>query len=105
MFKEGHPLWFVPKDQRRSKPREVCVTKVGRVWIELSNGMRCDATGRVDGGNYASPGHCHVSRSEYEYEVALQTAWSNFQQAVAKKPMPGSMTLAALKQLSTTLGV
>ena len=55
MFEVGQKLWFVRSEKRSGESREVTVEKVGRVWATLSNRMRCDASGRVDGGQYSSP--------------------------------------------------
>ena len=79
----GQRLWFVPNDRRSGAPYEVTVEKIGRKWALIGYRRRIDVeTLKVDGGNYTSPGQCYEDRAAYETEVALQSAWSDFQQKV-----------------------
>ena len=105
MFEVGQNLWFVRSERRTGEPREVTVEKVGRVWATLDNHQRCDATGKVDGGKYQSPGHCYVSREVYELEQARLAAWWKFKRALDRKQMPESLTLEALAQIATSLEI
>lgn len=105
MFEVGQKLWFVRSERRSGEPREVTVQKVGRVWAKLSNGLRCDATGKVDGGNYTSPGHCHLSREDYELEQSRLAAWWTFKRNLERKQMPESLTIEALAQIAASLEI
>jgi hypothetical protein len=106
MYSVGQKLWFVGS---KINPRqyEIEVTKVGRLWATLGDDgrYRCDASGQVDGGHYASPGRCYVSREAYELEQARSAAWLKFKRMVADLPeMPCWMTLDALAQMSASFG-
>ena len=101
MFKVGQKLWFVRSERRSGEPREVTVEKIGRVWTTLSNGLRCDASGKVDGGKYQSPGHCYASREVYELE---QARWK-FKRNLEHKRMPESLTIEALAQIAASLEI
>lgn len=103
-FEVGQIVWYLPNDSSHGNAQEVSVVGVGPVLATLSNGMKCDTFGVVDGGQSTSPGRCLVSLRDCEYELALREAWFKFQLAVYKSPVPSSMTLASLKQLSTSLG-
>lgn len=104
MFEVGQKLWFV-SSQRRGQEYEVTVSKVSRVWATLDNGMRCDATGKVDGGKYQSPGHCYTSRDAYEMEQARLNAWWKFKCELEHKQMPASLTIEALAQIAASLEI
>jgi hypothetical protein len=72
-------LWFVPRHTRHASACEVSVTAVGRKWAQIGKRGRVDMeTLYVDGGQYASPGRCHLSREVYEKEQSLRDAWSRF---------------------------
>lgn len=105
MFKVGQKLWFVRSERRSGEPREVTVEKIGRVWTTLSNGLRCDASGKVDGGKYQSPGHCYASREVYELEQARLAAWWKFKRNLEHKRMPESLTIEALAQIAASLEI
>lgn len=105
MFKVGQKLWFVPSQTRTGSPREVTVEKVGRVWATLDNDRRCDASGRVDGGQYQSPGHCYESRELYELQRSRLTAWRRFKYGLEGKKMPDALTIEALAQISVSLEI
>ena len=105
MFEVGQKLWFVWSERRIGEPREVTVEKVGRVWATLDNHRRCDATGKVDGGQYQSPGHCYVSREVYELEQSRLNAWWKFKRGLEHKQMPESLTIEALAQIATSLEI
>lgn len=104
MFEVGQKLWFV-SSHTRGKEYEVTVSKVGRVWAHLGNRFRCDASGRVDGGNYSSPGHCYVSREAYELEKARLEAWLKFKRDLEHKQMPESLTIDDLAQIAASLEI
>lgn len=105
MFKLGQKLWFVGIG-KNPRQFEVEVTKVGRLWATLDDGRyRCDTNGRVDGGEYQSPGHCYVSREAYDLERTRSVAWWKFKRMVADLPeMPSWMALDELAQMAASLG-
>ena len=105
MFEVGQKLWFVRSEKRSGEPREVTVEKAGRVWATLSNGLRCDATGKVDGGQYQSPGHCYESRETYDMEQARLNAWWKFKRGFEHKQMPEALTIEALAQIAASLEI
>lgn len=105
MFEVGQKLWFVRSEKRSGEPREVTVEKAGRVWATLSNHLRCDATGKVDGGNYQSPGHCYVNREAYELEQVRLSAWWKFKRGLEHKQMPETLTIEALAKIAASLEI
>ncbi len=105
MFKAGQKLWFVHTEKRSGNPYEVTVEKAGRIWATLDNHLRCDASGMVDGGKYQSPGHCYQSREVYELKKAREKAWLKFKLNLERKKMPDALTLEALAEISSKLGI
>jgi len=105
MFEVGQKLWFVRSEKRSGQPQEVTVEKVGRVWATLDFHMRCDSSGRVDGGQYSSPGHCYVSREVYELEQSRLNAWWKFKRDLERKQMPETLTVEALAQIAASLEI
>lgn len=104
MFKVGQKLWFV-SSHRHQQDYEATVLKVGRVWAHLDYRLRCDSSGKVDGGAYSSPGHCYVSREAYQLKKTRQEAWDKFRTALERKQMPESLTIEALGQISASLEI
>lgn len=105
MFKVGQKLWFVRNEKRSGAPMEVTVQSVGRKWFQLDFRLRCDASGLVDGGQYQSPGHCYISKEAYELECARLEVWWKFKRSLEYKPMPDSLTIEELAQISATLKI
>jgi hypothetical protein len=74
----GQKLWFVP-NERRGKPYETTVTKVGKKWASIGYRIRIDIeTMWADGGKYSSPGRCYFSEQEYLVEMSLFNKWQEF---------------------------
>lgn len=84
MLVEGQELWFVPQQRYLGKPRFVTVTKVGRVWAQISEGgYRINKdTLAVDGQGFTSPGKCYASRELYEAETQRQETWSDLRRKI-----------------------
>jgi hypothetical protein len=104
MFKVGQVLWFVPTGKKQ-QPSEVTVTKVGRLWTHVGERFRFDESGRVDGGDFQSPGHCYISREAYELEQTRNEAWRKFHMGIANKQIPEHLTIEALAEISAILGI
>lgn len=102
MFKVGQTLWYVPRWNGNS--REVTIQKVGRVWLTLSNGERCDMKLMVN-GNQSPNGRVYLSREAYEAEQALRKAWSAFAMLVRGHRQPDGVTIEKIKQASALLGL
>jgi hypothetical protein len=76
----GQRLYFEPCrfSNRKEAGALVTITKVGRKWLQLSNGFRVDAQTLIaDGGKYSSPGTCYKDRAAREAVVAAEAAWSS----------------------------
>lgn len=106
----GQKLWYVPRDSREvSQSREVTVTKIGRKWAEIDmgwgRGWRIDLDDwTVDGGNYSSPGRCHISREAWKAETERRRLWDGLFQPRYGGP-PATVTTDAIYQAASLLGI
>jgi hypothetical protein len=76
----GQELYWEPSrySSNRKDHGMVTITKVGRKWLELSNGCRVDAATLIaDAGKYSSPGQCYRDRAAREEVVEAEAAWSS----------------------------
>lgn len=106
MLQVGQTLWFVPRVRHLGQPQEVTVAKVGRKWAELDGrrGRIAVETLAMDGGEYASPGRCYLSREAWESEVALREVWRAFQRQVERRGSPPEgVTEDTIRQAVTLL--
>ncbi len=102
---EGMSLWWVGSNNRKTQ-EEVTVTKVGRKWATLSNGLRIDIeTLAADGGQYVSPGQCYESRQVYEQAIALHIAWQKFRADVRDMQRPAHMTIEKIAEIRSLLSI
>lgn len=102
----GQTLLYVPNDLRRSEPREVTVTKIGRKWADISGGYNriSITTLDVDGYGYSSPGKCWRSREAYESHKKLCEAWSELRRLIdAKWYVPEGVTLSQIENAKRSL--
>lgn len=101
----GQKLWFVPNDRRSCAPYEVTVEKIGRKWASIGRRGRINLeTLAVDGGGYSSPGQCYEDRAVYEAKVALQAAWSSFQNKVRHQwRVPDGVTMDTIRVADSAL--
>lgn len=103
-FTVGQKLWYVPGSERRGTPHLVTITAVGRKWISLDDGYyrfeKADATMRIDGGNYMSPGRCYRSQEAWQVETALKAAWKKFREDIIYETnvAPSGMTLERIEE-------
>lgn len=97
----GQTLWWVPFGfVSRSKPGLVTVTKVGRVWAELSNRHRIGVVDwMADSKGFSSPGHCYVSKEEYDTEEATHKVWTEFQRRLCHL-CPPHLTIADINDIT-----
>lgn len=102
----GQKLWFVPSQRYLGASREVEVTKVGRIWAQLSNGHRIDKTSLVaDGGGYMSPGKCYPSETEYNKKVELTAAWNALAATMRHAAIPEGVSLDDIKSAQALLRI
>ena len=106
-YKVGQTLWFVPINHRYRQPEEVSITKVGRKWLELSNGYRADIkTLIVDGGGYAPPANLYISQSAYEDKVARESAWNALRAKISNLyKVPSGITVDVIENVRAQLGI
>jgi len=73
-------LWFVPQDRRcKHQSRYDTISKVGREWVAMKSGHRFridDPHRQADGKGYSSPGSFHLSKDDWDRQVALDSKWS-----------------------------
>lgn len=83
MIEVGQKLWCA-YNQRYNQNEFAEVVKVGRKWIELSNRRRADKTTLIiDGGQYSSPGKCHISKEAYEEDQERLCRWDEFRKKIS----------------------
>lgn len=104
----GQKLWLVPSVQWRGKPREVTVTSVGRKWATIDESRRDRIsleTLELDDSDCRSPGHCWLSREEWESAMLADTLWGQLERAVKFGRRPDGITAEAITQAAELLGV
>ena len=109
MIAVGQKLWFVPREMRSPlAPGYWTVESVGRRWISFQDKRyRADKdTLIVDGGDYNSPGQCHVSREAFEAERERMRAWHYLRVRMSDMSRPGaSVTLEDIHTAEVLLGL
>lgn len=97
-LKVGQELWWVPSYDM--KPYSVTIKKVGRKWAELNNHPRINInTLEADGGHYASPGRCYLSKQDYDDVQDILLALTQIRHALGGKNINTSgMTMADIAQ-------
>lgn len=103
----GQELYFewCRYSSRNGHGEAVTITKVGRKWLELSNGHRVDKIRLVaDGRGYSSPGTAYLSREEREAQVRLQDAWRRLRVQMASVPGNG-VTAERVAEAAKLLGL
>jgi hypothetical protein len=95
-FKVGQKVWW-QAIERYSSSGFVTVTKVGRQWVSLSNGIRVDATGQGEntGRGYGVWGHAYQTKEEWEEVHRLSTTWEDLKRRARNLPLdrPKHVTL------------
>jgi hypothetical protein len=106
-YKPGQDVWLVLT--HRGEGRTAKVEKVGRKWATLDHGgYRVDmATGRLEAGNYSSPGCVFASREAYEANVAVRNAWNMLCDRLhnAYGSAPSGVTLPDIAKARELLGL
>lgn len=89
MFTVGQKLWFVPSQRYLGEPKEVSITKIGRKWLSVSNGMKISIDNlNADGGQYISPGTAYLNRGLYESDLRLNGLWKRLKLIVNAYAVP-----------------
>lgn len=108
----GQQLYYVPARfyQRHMTPvpgSDVTVTKIGRKWVDLSNGYRIDKiTMLADGKGYQSPGRAWLSQQIYEDRLAVCNEWNKFHKSLRDSyNAPDDMTLDRIEAARIALGM
>ena len=104
--KIGRELWAVQTMNGKPRGFVVKVTKVGRKWITLDNGWRCDrVTGIVDGGAYSPPGKVYATKQFWLDELENKRVWDIFCAGVRNiaTPPPTYYIKQAAERLSIDL--
>lgn len=107
----GQKLWFEPHLAWLGQPREVTVTKVGRVWAEVDVGSRSFRISKetlvVDAGSNAYPGRCYLDRREWERLAEAQRLSGAIIQRIRSPSANGldRLSLEDLRQIASILGV
>lgn len=100
-FTVGQVLYYVPRGY--GTPENVTITKIGRVWLSLSNGERCDFDLVVD-SQYGSAPRCYLSKEIYEEGVALEKEWFQLRNELSSR-MPAGMTREKISQARKIMGI
>ena len=104
----GQELYWEPSrysNNRMNGGSMVTITKVGRKWLELSNGHRVDAATLIaDPGKYSSPGTCYKDRAAREAVVAAEAAWSSLRHRMNYN-VPAGVTAEHIAHATRLLGL
>lgn len=104
-FSLGQTLWLVPSNNRSwAQEREVTVTKIGRIWIEIGHERFNAETMWVDAGNCSSPDRVWLCKADWEAERDRQEAWQVFWKHMRDLyQVPNHLTTAQIKALTETV--
>ena len=111
MLEVGQTLYYVPSQRHGGDPREVKVTKVGRKWATVQEGVwfteKIDLDTLVaDGGVYSSPGQCYLSKTHYEEVLAESEAWKRFRSVIDRTfRAPAGVSLEDINYAYTVLKI
>lgn len=107
MFEVNQKVWFVPSIYSHVKnPYEVTVERIGKKWITLSNGFRCDKFGEVDGNGYCSPGTLYPNHEAYSQEKAKENVWKMIKNQIQYNyQVPDNLTIQDLVEIAGKLGI
>lgn len=107
-FAVGQNLFFAPSS-RFGIECLATIVKVGRKYIETSNGYRFaidDQDMRADAGQYNSPGRYYLSKEAAESQRALSECWKIFRSLIgARYSIPAGVTANDIKTAAALLGV
>ena len=104
----GQELYFEWSrySSRNGRGEAVTITRVGRKWLELSNGHRVDKARLVaDGRGHSSPGTAYLSRTDREANVRLHEAWRRLQNQMAVTQPGEGVTAERVAEAARLLGV
>lgn len=105
----GQKLWYVPSYGYgyRRDGYEVTVEKIGHRWATLAeNCGRIDKDSLwLDGGQYASPGRCWLSREAWEESKAIDAAMQRLQERIIYGRVEPDVTLADIQAAAALLRV
>ena len=105
----GQKLWFVSRyswsRMTEVKGYSVTITKVGRKYAHLDNRNRIFLDNLVvDGGQYSSPGECHLSEQDYLATIERQREISEFRKLMTSMSFK-NITLEQIRTANEVLGV
>lgn len=106
-FKVGQVLFWEWSSytHRRRENEDVTITKIGRKWLELSNGHRVDKETLVaDGGKYSPAGRCYLDRAAREEESRAKKAWSDLKERMGYS-VPSGVSADDIEQAAKLLGL
>jgi hypothetical protein len=97
-FDVGQELWYVPRWGRLSECHAVKITKIGRKWLELSNGLKADVKTLK-----SFQDQLYLSEADHAKERAMQAAWNALERRMSNaKP---SVTVRRIKLAEKLLGL
>jgi hypothetical protein len=94
-FKVGDKLWYVGRDWGGCSC-EVTVTKVGRIWVTLSNLERFEKNGRWTTDN----GRCYASKEYYQNNARADDLWQQLCHGLMYWPRPPTLDEAAIREMA-----
>lgn len=97
-MKVGDKLWYV--GNVGGAQQEVTVTKIGRIYVYLSNGDRMTL-----GSPLADRGRCHKSRVSFERDFLPNRLWLHFCWSVSGWNRPAHLDEAAIRKIAELVGV
>lgn len=106
-YEVGQSLYWVSNRQvRGSTTKEaVTITKIGRRWMDISNGHRIDKqTLWADSGNYTSPGMCYASEADYLAKIEAERLFLLLARRMGYHPQSG-VTADDIRAAAALLGL
>ena len=108
-YKVGQELYWVPTDssERILGCRMVKIEKIGRIWLELSNGYKVDKVKLAAFSKfYGPPGRCYLDRAVRELQVAAEQDFSNLSRKIYyMHAPPAGVSAVDIRKAAALLGV
>jgi hypothetical protein len=105
---KGQKLWLVDYAPYRlsEKGEVVGVTKVGKKFAELDNGMRVNVnTMLVDNKAFGKVSRCYLSKEDHDNEIAIVMEWRLFMRACSNKYHFDGLTVENIQKAYQLLGL
>ncbi len=101
----GQPVGFVPAN-RRDKPQDLVVTKVGRKYFECGRHNVFHLDSWRERSDYATAGRAYLDQAQHADAVERQKYWDALQRAVRdERRAPSGVSVDAMRRAAAILNI